>query len=211
MTRSEEPAYSPRLRTGVILCGSGTAGAYHAGALQALTEAGIKIDVLAAHGTGALTALAAAVDGGPRVWGEGGPWTSRRLLHAYRWRAAFRFAALGLVLASLLLVSPALVLVAAATIYALSFLSALVNLTGVSAWFVGFYRRFIELLFDPPILPTVLPRALLLALLVIALVLVVAAVRAIREEGARRRWRGGFWWHLLTSPLDAQEPGATCI
>ena len=39
-----ESTYSPRLRTGVILCGAGTAGAYHAGVLKALTEAGIKLD-----------------------------------------------------------------------------------------------------------------------------------------------------------------------
>ena len=51
-----ESSYSPRLRTAVVLCGSGTAGAYHAGALKALTEAGIKIDVIAAHGAGVMTA-----------------------------------------------------------------------------------------------------------------------------------------------------------
>ena len=56
-----------RLRTGVILCGTGTAGAYHAGVLKALTEAGIKIDVLAAHGAGVMTALV----GGDRRRREG--------------------------------------------------------------------------------------------------------------------------------------------
>ena len=45
-----------RIRRGsarrVVLCGAGTAGAYQAGVLRALAEAGVKIDVLAAHGAG---------------------------------------------------------------------------------------------------------------------------------------------------------------
>jgi hypothetical protein len=204
-----KPAYSPRLRTGVVLCGSGTAGAYQAGALRALSEAGIKIDVLAAHGAGVMTALAAAVDGGPKVWSPGGPWTDGRLRRAYRWRAALRWAAAGLMGAAILLLSPILVLVAAAAVYAASGVAALVNLTGLSARLVDVYRIGIERLFHPPILPTMLPRAIVLALLVIAAVLAVAAVRAMRRDRSRRRWLGGFWWQLLGFPLDATEPGAT--
>ena len=62
-----DTAYSPRLRTGVVLTGSGTAGAYQAGALRAIAESGIRVDVIAAHGAGVLTALASAIDGGARV------------------------------------------------------------------------------------------------------------------------------------------------
>lgn len=207
---SESP-YSPRLRTGVILCGSGTAGAYHAGALQALTEAGIKIDVLAAHGSGVMTALAAAIDGGSRVWDPAGPWTSRSLLKAYRWRRALRFGAFGAIAAACLLASPVLVLAAAAILYALSFAAALVNLTVVSASLVGTYRTLLEGLFNPPILPTILPRALVLAVLVVVGVLVVAAISATRQDRSRRRWRGAFWWQLLGSPLDATEPATTLV
>ena len=70
-----ETPYSPRLRTGVLLCGSGTAGAYQAGALRAILEAGIKIDVIAAHGAGVLTALAAFLFGAFTIaktllWGD---------------------------------------------------------------------------------------------------------------------------------------------
>ena len=61
-----DPSYSPRLRTGLLLCGAGTAGAYQAGVLNALAEAGVKIDVVAAHGAGVLTALCAAIDGTAR-------------------------------------------------------------------------------------------------------------------------------------------------
>ena len=86
-----ESSYSPRLRTGVVLCGTGTAGAYQAGVLRALAEAGVKIDVIAAHGAG--------VDDGAlrrdrrRRHGSG----TRRAVDrasgfasAYRWRAALR-------------------------------------------------------------------------------------------------------------------------
>jgi predicted acylesterase/phospholipase RssA len=41
----------------VVLCGAGTAGAYQAGVLRAMTEAGLKIDVLSGHGPGVMTAL----------------------------------------------------------------------------------------------------------------------------------------------------------
>ena len=37
-----EPAYSPRLRTALVLTGTGTSGAYHAGVLKALGEAGVQ-------------------------------------------------------------------------------------------------------------------------------------------------------------------------
>lgn len=206
-----EPIYSPRLRTGVVLCGGGTAGAYHAGALRALTEAGIKIDVVAAHGAGVITALATAVDGGAKVWDPAGPWTAPQLRHAYRWRPALRFGAIGLMAAGLLMLSPILVLAAAAVIYAISFGAALVNLTETAASLVAAYRRLIELLFDPPILPTILPRAVVLALLVVMIVLAVAAVQAARDEKSRRRWRGAFWWRLFGAPLDAHEPTTTMV
>lgn len=204
-------SYSPRRRTGVLLCGSGTAGAYQAGALRAILEAGIKIDVIAAHGAGVFTALAASVDGGARVWDAAGPWTDPRLRRAYRWRPALRWAFGGLLACLVLLLSPLVVLIAAAVAYALGILAALVSLTTLSAALVGWYRQGVEMLFDPPILPTILPRVLVLAVLTIAGVLAVAAVQAARQERSRRRVRGAFWWRLLSSPLDATEPAATAI
>ena len=44
--------YIPQLRTALVLTGTGTAGAYHAGALRALSEAGVKIDLIAGRGVG---------------------------------------------------------------------------------------------------------------------------------------------------------------
>lgn len=202
-----DASYSPRLRTAVLLCGTGTAGAYQAGVLRALADSGVKIDVLAGHGPGAANALAAAIDGSARLWDDGGPWTSARLAQAYRWRPALRALFLGLIVSALLLLSPLLVLVVAAALYALAMLAALVNLTGTSEALVGAYLRLVEVLFDPPILPTLIPRAILLATLIVLAVLAVSAIRTLAQDRSRRRFRGGFWWRLVGTPLKADEPG----
>lgn len=202
-------SYAPRRRTGVVLCGAGTAGAYHAGVLRALHEAGVKVDVLAAHGAGIIMALASAVDGGARLWDPAGPWADPRLRRAYRWRPALRAAGFGLLVAVGLLLSPLVMLLVAAAAYAASVGAALTNLTGISMYLVGGYRRIIEALFDPPILPTIIPRAIVLAVLVVVGVLLTAALQAARHERSRRRLAGSFWWRLVGSPLDAREPGAT--
>jgi hypothetical protein len=206
-----EPAYSPRLRTGVVLCGAGTAGAYHAGVLRALTEAGVKIDVLAAHGAGVPVALFGAIDGGARLWDPAGPWADSRMREAYRWRPGLRAAAWGMAAALLILLSPLLLLVAAGAVYAAAMLVALANLADLSARLVGWYQQIVQLLFDPPVLPTMVPRAVVLALLVTAGVLVTAAVRAWRTETTRRRFGGAFWWRLIGSPLEGAEPAATFV
>ncbi|MBK48958.1 MAG: patatin, partial [Acidobacteria bacterium] len=49
---TRKPTYSPSLRTALVLNGAGTAGAYHAGVLQALNEAGVRIDLVAGRGMG---------------------------------------------------------------------------------------------------------------------------------------------------------------
>ena len=149
-----DPSYSPRLRTGIVLCGTGTAGAYQAGVLRALAEAGIKIDVVAAHGAGVVTALAAAIDGGARLWDAGGPWTDARLRRAYRWRPALRFAAAGLLAALLVLAIPLVVLAAAVAVYLASLVTSLLNLTTWSAQLVAWYQRAVDVLFSPSMLPT---------------------------------------------------------
>jgi hypothetical protein len=206
-----DTAYSPRLRTGVVLTGSGTAGAYQAGALRAVAESGIRVDVVAAHGAGVLTALASAVDGGARVWDPAGPWTDPRLHQAYRWRPALRVAFAGLLLCFGLLLTPLLALALAAVVYAAATLASLVSLTGVSTALVAWYSTALTWLFAPPMMPTIVPRLLVLGVLIIAGVLVGAAWRAARQEGSRRRTTGAFWWQLLSWPLDATEPSATAL
>src|SRR5260370_29525097 len=60
-------AYAPQLRTALVLTGTGTAGAYHAGVLRALHEAGVKIDIVAGRGVGVIGALFSAVGRAPRL------------------------------------------------------------------------------------------------------------------------------------------------
>ena len=76
MITSDSPdrPYSTRLRTALVLIGTGTAGAYHAGVLRALHEAGVRIDLVAGRGIGAVGAMFAAVDGGQRLWDRDGLW-----------------------------------------------------------------------------------------------------------------------------------------
>ena len=76
--------YSPSRRTALVLCGTGAHGAYHAGVLRALQEAGVKIDVVAGQGVGAAAAILAAIDGGARLWDADGIWRSRHVKRFYR-------------------------------------------------------------------------------------------------------------------------------
>jgi hypothetical protein len=176
-----------------------------------MAEAGVKIDVIGAHGAGVATALIAAVDGGSRVWDRSGPWVSQRTQQAYRWNTPLRVAFVGLVAIGLLLLVPLALLIVAALFYALATLAGLLSLTAMSARIVGWYQRVLEWLLDPPILPTIVPRLLVLAVLIILGVLAVAAWRAWREESSRRRRSGAFWWRLLGSPLDGREPAAIVV
>ena len=87
--------YSPSRRTALVLCGTGAHGAYHAGVLRALQEAGVKIDVVAGQGVGAAAAVLAAIDGGSRLWDADGIWRSPEVkrfyrLKIFRWRPRTR-------------------------------------------------------------------------------------------------------------------------
>lgn len=206
-----EASYSPRLRTALVLCGAGTAGAYHAGVLRALAEAGVRIDLVAAHGAGVAPALFAAIDGSARLWDPAGPWSEPRLRGAYRWRPALRAAGYGLAAALALLLAPLIVLVLAAVVYALSQAAALANLPSMAERLVAWYSDALQLLFSPPVLPTVVPRLVVLALLVVAGVIVWTGVRTWRQERSRRRIRGAFWWRLLGTPLAGDEPAGTMV
>src|SRR6187455_2254735 len=90
--------YSPQRRTALVLSGTGTAGAYHAGVLRALHEAGVKIDVVGARGVGVVGALFAAVDGAARLWDEKGFWRAAAVRSLYPWRTVLRSAVWALAL-----------------------------------------------------------------------------------------------------------------
>ena len=91
--------YSPRKRTALVFAGSGTSGAYHAGALRALDESGVRIDLVVGSGIGTVAAAYAAVMGGPKLYGPRGFWDGVRRSSFYRVRPTVRLA-LGLLSAS---------------------------------------------------------------------------------------------------------------
>ncbi len=204
-----DASYSPRLRTALVLTGAGTAGAYQAGALRALTEAGVKIDVITAHGPGVANAVMASVDGAARIGDAAGPWSSPSLGRAYRWRLGLRIAGTGIAIALASLLLPLIVLVVAAGIYGVSLLASLVNLTTVGVELMHVYTVVLDLLFHPPILPTVIPRLMVLCMLATGAVLVGAWWRARQMRTSRRRVTGAVWWQLFGAPIDASEPVRT--
>ena len=78
--------YSPERRTALVLCGTGAHGAYHAGVLRALQEAGVKVDVMAGQGAGAGAAALAAIDGAARLWEPDGIWRRSGAGSMYSWK-----------------------------------------------------------------------------------------------------------------------------
>ena len=85
--------YSPERRTALVLCGTGVHGAYHAGVLRALQEAGVKVDIMAGQGVGAASAALAAIDGTARLADAGGVWHTRDVARLYGWTWPVRSAA----------------------------------------------------------------------------------------------------------------------
>ena len=104
--------YSPSRRTALVLCGTGAHGAYHAGVLRALQEAGVKIDVAAGQGVGAAGAVLAAIDGGSRLWEPDGIWRLGQSRYFYGWTRHARI--VGWTLAAMLVASVAALFVPAA-------------------------------------------------------------------------------------------------
>ncbi|HWK12261.1 MAG TPA: patatin-like phospholipase family protein [Vicinamibacterales bacterium] len=196
-------AYSTRLRTALVLTGSGTAGAYHAGVLRALHEAGVRIDLVAGRGIGAIAAMFAAVDGGAKLWEPGGLWKRASIAGAYGWRPSLKAAGWALVAAAVFLAVP-LVLFAAGVLIAIAgVLLWLVGLTGAQAAMTSWYARSLDSLFAPTALPTVLPRLIVLSLIVALGVCAGMLVTRVMHAPARRRVARGRLWQLLGSPLTA--------
>lgn len=76
--------YSHRLRTALVLTGTGTAGAYHAGVLRALHESSVRLDLVAGDGVGAVGAIFAALDGSSALWEADGLWRAPQVRRFYR-------------------------------------------------------------------------------------------------------------------------------
>ena len=194
--------YSPRHRTALVLTGTGTAGAYHAGVLRALAEAGVRIDVVAGHGIGAVGACFTAIEGGARLWSPDGLWRQRAVARFYRWRLTLRAlgwvgtAALGLVLVPLAVLAIGLV------VYPVAFLLRVAQQASGSTLADG-YAALVREAFLPGRLPSWLAQGALL-LAVLALALVGLSAWRSRLPG-RHRERGRFWWRVFGAPISHRE------
>jgi hypothetical protein len=196
--------YSTRLRTAVVLTGTGTAGAYHAGVLRALHEAGVRIDLVAARGVGAIGALFGAVDGGQRLWGSPGLWKHEAIRGAYGWRQPLRVAGWALVAACVLLAIPLALLAAGVIVAAIGALLWLVSLTRVSTALTASYAGWIDALFAPTSLPTIIPRLVVFSLLIALGALAASLAVAMFRAPLRRRVRSGGLWRLVGAPLSTE-------
>lgn len=204
-------AYSTRLRTALLFTGTGTAGAYHAGVLRALHEAGVKIDLVGGRGIGAASALFAAIDGGARLWEPAGLWKERSATGFYGWRAPLRYAGYALLAAGLVLVLPLALLAAAVVVGLVGLVLTLLGLDGAGATLTGWFTRWVDTLFSPDALPTIVPRLVLFALLAAAAILAAALIASYVREPVRRRSRHGFLWRLMGAPLSSDSLAARCV
>ncbi|OFW08475.1 MAG: hypothetical protein A3H96_14830 [Acidobacteria bacterium RIFCSPLOWO2_02_FULL_67_36] len=194
--------YSTRLRTALVLVGSGTAGAYHAGVLRALHEAGVKIDLVAGRGVGAVGAFFSAVDGGIRLWDADGLWRSPHAATFYNWRATLRMAGWSLAAAGVIFAVPLALLALAVVVGMIGLLLSLVGLEATATTLTGGYSRWIDTLFAPASLPTIIPRLVLLAILLGVAALAAGAVRPVLSARARRRTTRGIAARLAGVPLS---------
>ena len=187
----------------MVLVGSGTAGAYHAGVLRALHEAGVRIDLVAGRGMGAVTAMFAAIDGGARLWEPSGVWKSRAASRLYDWRPGLRVAAWALLAAGALLLFPLLLFALAVAIGMVGFLLTLVGLDNAAAAVTGGFMARLTQWLSPDALPLAIPRLVLLAVVVAAVAVSVRLVRQVLTRKARRRIGQGALWRLIGHPLTS--------
>jgi len=185
------------------LTGSGTAGAYHAGVLCALREAGVKIDLVAGRGIGVVGAMFSAVDGDATLWQAGGVWRSAGTRRFYGWRPTLKAAGWTLIVALASLLVPLIAVIGAAIVYPIGFVLRVGGL-GLGDRLALGYARLVEMIFQANALPLILPRFIMLALLVLLCILAVGEVIP-RVRRRRRRARGVVWWRLLGAPLDVSR------
>ena len=187
-----------------MLTGTGTAGAYHAGVLQAVQDAGVKVDIVAGRGIGVAGAMFSAIDGGSYLWDKRHGWAAPAVGRFYAWRWTLRAAgaALATALGSLLL--PLAVLVGALVAYPVGLILQMTGLRAGGA-VASAYARLVEAIFQPQALPLYLPRFVTLVLLALLAALAVGAVATALQARRRRRARGARWWQLLGSPLDTSS------
>ena len=207
---SPDRAYSTRLRTALLFTGTGTAGAYHAGVLRALHEAGVKIDLVGGRGVGAATALFAAIDGGARLWEAAGVWKDRSATTFYQWRAPLQYAGYALLVAGLVLLLPVALLAGAVLVGLLGLVLTLLGLQNAGSSLTTWFTSWIDTLFAPTALPTIVPRLVLFAILVAGAILAGSLVTSYLRDPVRRRSRSSPLWRLLGAPLSSERLVGRC-
>jgi len=199
-----EVSYSPQLRTALVLSGIGTAGAYHAGVLRALGEAGVKIDVAAGRGIGVVSALFAAIDGAQRLWDDNGFWRSPHLASLYGWRLIPRIAAGALAVSFAIIAVPIAIAALGLLVFPIDFVLKMAGI-GAAGGLVQAYLRATDAAFAPGMLPTWLPRFVLL-------VLGAAGAAAIVDGwfARGRKAHGPIWWHAVRPVVSSTEAAQHC-
>ena len=200
-------SYSPHLRTAVLLSGNGTGGAYHAGVLRALHEAGVKVDVMSGRGVGIVGCLFAAIDAAAKTWEDGGIWRRRPVPRIYRWRQPLQLAGAFALAGVAVLAIPLLVLATALVAYPFSFLVQMISVDA-GARLVSAYVGMVTTAFSPDMLPTVVPRLVTLCFATAFGVLAAAAILEKTEVAydIGSRERGRWWARIIGSPWST-EPG----
>jgi hypothetical protein len=187
------------------MTGTGTAGAYHAGVLRALHEAGVRVDLVAGRGAGAIGALFAAVDGGQRLWDKNGLWKSKSVARAYGWRLPLAVAGWALAVVAALLCVPLLLLAGGVVAAVVAVLFALVSFSSASSAVTSGYASFVDAMFAPAVLPTIIPRLVVLCLIVAAAAVLAGAILGAWRAPSRRRAARMSVWGLLGAPLSARS------
>jgi hypothetical protein len=186
----------------LLFTGTGADGVYHAGAMRALQEAGVKLDLVGGRGIGAIAAVLAAVDGGSQLWDTGGFWRSPAVATFYQWRWPFMVLRwLGVALLAVLAV-PAAVILLGLAVYPFALLLGMAGLA-VGAYFVEGFVWTLGQAFSPPALPTWIPRLAALISTAGLATLGVGAWMAWLRSPLYRRSTGSRLWTLLGSPVDA--------
>jgi hypothetical protein len=193
-------SYSPERRTALVLTGVGASGAYHAGVLHAFHDAGVKIDLVAAHGVGAVAALFASLDGGAHVWAPDGFWRPSGAAGFYRWRPALRFIGWAAAVLAVLTLAPLAGVLAGAIAYPIAYVLRLLGLGGGET-LEGAFSAALAAAFARDALPSIIPRLIAAALLLMIGAIAIAGVWT--RLRARRRSAGASWREVLFAPVDS--------
>ncbi len=184
----------------MILSGTGVDGAYHAGVLKALEEAGVKVDLVAGRGIGAFAALLFAVDGAATLWEPRGFWHRVPSSSAYGLRWPYRVTGWALTLSGGILVSPLILLVGALAVWPVAVGAGLLGLESSRDLAQG-YADLVAWAFAPDHVPAWVARLILLVAASLAAALVTgAAMAALRSP---RRQQGNPLWRLLGAPVES--------